>query len=420
MKSEFIERFLNVSLRVLSMGSRFVLIFVLAKLLDPEEVGLFGLIMATISFSVLIIGADYYTYTQREMLSRPTDQWSFVIQHQIKAQLILYIFLLPIQALFFVFGLIDWQYFIWFFVLLLTEHIAQEINRLLIAMQKQILASWVLFVRLGSWVLVVIPLMYVYPRFQNIETLFLAWLLGSLLAIVLGVVVIKRSLPSWHAVKTDYAWLKKGFKVGGLFLLASICFKGLLTFDRYAIEALDSISVLGVYVFYIGVVMGVYSFLEPAVFSFLYPKMLKSYHMQDKNAYQNAFKELIVSTIIISIFLGLFIWLVMPYIVNWIEKPIYEDYLSCLPILIAAGFARTLGFIPHYALYSMKGDKWIVFAHMSALLVFFVSLMFLKLDSALHTVGWALFLAFSWTGVVKTIGYVQEKKHSILLSSLPP
>jgi hypothetical protein len=216
-RKEFTTRILNILLRGLSMGSRFVLIFAVAKLLEPAEVGLFGLMLATVSFSVLIVGADYYTYAQRELLASPPEHWSFVIQHQIKAQFILYGILLPAQLLIFVFGLMDWQYAMWFFVLLLTEHIAQEMNRLLVAMHKQILASWVLFVRLGSWVIVVIPLMYIYPRYQSLEVLYVAWLIGSLSAIVLGFIVIKHSLPNWQPVKTDYAWLKKGFKVGGLF-----------------------------------------------------------------------------------------------------------------------------------------------------------------------------------------------------------
>lgn len=415
MRAEFTARFLNVSLRALSMGSRFVLIFVLAKLLDPAEVGLFGLMLVTVSFSVLVVGADYYIYAQREMLARPVEQWPFVIQHQIKAQLVLYGVLLPAQVLIFVFGLMDWQYAIWFFALLLTEHIAQEMNRLLVAMHKQLLASWVLFVRLGSWVIVVIPLMYVQPQYQSLETLFMAWLIGSLSAIILGAFVIKRSLPDWRPVKADYAWLKKGFKVGGVFLLATICFKGLLTFDRYAVEAFSSIEVLGVYVFYIGIVMGAYSFLDPAVFSFLYPRMLQSYQTQDKKTYQKTFKELTISTIVISVLLGICIWLVMPYLVNWIDKPIYEHYLDGLIILVAAGFAYAVSFIPHYALYAMKGDKWIIFAHISALLVFFISLMFVKLDNGIQTVALALLLAFSWMGLVKMIGYVQTKQHSTLL-----
>jgi len=88
-------RVLNVSLRVLAMGSKFVLLIGLAKLLEPAEIGLFGLFAATVSFSMLVIGGDYYTYSQRELMSLPRERWSFVLQHQLLATGLLYIFLLP-------------------------------------------------------------------------------------------------------------------------------------------------------------------------------------------------------------------------------------------------------------------------------------------------------------------------------------
>lgn len=105
----------------------------------------------------------------------------------------------------------------------------------------------------------------------------------------------------------------------------------------------------------------------------------------------------------------------MPHIISWIDKPVYSQHLGDLRILIAAGFIYAIGFIPHYALYAMKGDRWIVSAHISALVVFFAALLFLKLDNGIQSVAMALLLAFSWMGLVKMIGYIQTKQHSILL-----
>ena len=417
MNNELIKRFANITLRGLSMGSKLVLIFGVAKLLEPTEVGLFGLMVATVAFSVLMVGADYYTYAQRELLARPAEGWSFVIQHQIKAQLILYCILLPAQLLIFVMGFMDWKYAIWFFTLLVLEHVAQEINRLLVAMHKQLIASWVLFIRMGSWVLIVIPLMFFNEQYRELDTLYWAWFVGCVLAIFLGIRVIKKTLPVWHKVEVDYDWLKKGFKIGGLFLLASLCFKGLLTFDRYAVEALGSIEMLGVYVFYIGLVMGAYNFLEPAVFSFLYPRMLKYYQAQEKEKYQKTFSELIITTFLLSVLIAVVIWFITPILISWIDKPIYSVYLADLKYLIAAGFFSAIAYIPHYALYAMKGDRWIVASHISALVIFGVSLVLLPLQNGIQTVAVGLLLAFCWMVFLKTLGCVYTKQRSILLNA---
>lgn len=418
MRVELLKRFTNIFLRGLSMGSRFILVFALAKLLTPAEVGLFGLMMATVSFMVLLLGGDYYTYSQRELLARPVGQWSFVIQHQIKAQLILYAILLPAQIFIFIFGFMDWRYVFYFFVLLVLEHIAQEINRLLIAMHKQLIASLILFIRMGSWVLVVIPLMFFYDEYRNLGSVYFSWMIGSAIAIIFGVFVISKAIPVWDKEPTDYRWLKKGFKIGGMFLVASLCFRGLLTFDRYAVENLGSLETLGVYVFYIGIVMGLYNFLDPAIFSFLYPKMLQSYQRHEKSNFHKIFRELVLSTILVSIFLAVIIWFLTPYIIRWIDKPIYTGNLTSLVYLIAAGFTYAVGHIPHYALYAMKRDKWIVAAHISAIIIFFIALAGFQLNNSIQTVSLALFVAFGWMGLVKAIGYGVARKNSPLFNGV--
>lgn len=417
MKQEIFKRLSNVALRGLTMGSRFFLLFVLARLLEPAELGLFGLMLATVSFGILVIGADYYIYSQRELLARPPEQWSFVIQHQIKAQVILYGVLLPLHLFIFFFGFLDWQYAAWFFVLLVAEHVSQEINRLLIVMHKQLIASWVLFIRWGSWVLVIVPVMYFLPEMRSLNTLYAAWLAGDLFAIFIGIAAIQKVLPNWKKSATDIKWLKQGFKVGGLFLLSTLCFKGLLTFDRYAVEILSSAEILGVYVFYIGLIVGLYAFLDPAVFSFIYPKMLQSYQMQDKQNYQKVYKELVILTVSISVVLAIVIWGVAPYIINWIGKPIYTEYMGDFRILILVGFVFALGHIPHYALYAMKGDKWIFLAHISSLIVFFFILWGVLFENGIQAVGVALLAAFSWMALIKTVGYIYTKQHSTLLNA---
>ena len=415
MRYGLVKRLLNVALRGLSMGSKFVLIFGLAKLLEPKEVGLFGLMMATVSFSVLLVGADYCTYTQRELLSRGRDKWSFVIQHQVLAQLVLYCFLLPVLLLIFLFDLMDWQYSIWFFALLLVEHVSQEINRLLIVMGNQLMASCVLFVRIGSWVIVVLPLMYYLPEYRSLEFLFGAWFLGGLSAVLFGALIIKVNVINWSWYQIDFKWLKQGFRVGAFFLLASLCFRGLLTFDKYVVEMLNSAEILGVYVFYISLVIGGFSFLDPAVFTFLYPRLVESYQKQDKETFKKVLNELIISTLLISSLLVVFMWFAVPFIIGWIDKPIYMDYLDSLVVIIGVGFVFVIGHIPHYALYAMKGDKWIVFSHIASLLVFLLLVLLMNQGEGIETVTMALLLSFSCLFLIKSMGYIYTKRHSSLL-----
>lgn len=398
------------------MVSRFFLIFALAKLLTSTELGQFGLMVSTVMFCVLIVGADFYTYSQRELLARGPEGWSFVIQQQIKAQQFLYFIFLPLVLGVFIFGLMDWQYAGWLLLLLLLEHIAQEINRLLIAMQKQLLASLILFVRTGLWVLIIIPMMYFNDNLKTLNTVFISWGCGVFIAIILGVVSIRQVLPKWEKVSLDRKWIKRGLQVGSIFLISTLCMMGLLTFDRYFIESLTSTNILGVYVFYMGLVMGGFNILEPAVFSFLYPKMLASYKNNEKKEYKAHAKELVWSTMLVSLLIAFALLALAPTIVNWIGEPIYTMYLDILPILISVGFVYTIGYIPHYILYAKRGDKWIVTAHISAMIIFLGSVKWGYLGEGIRLVGFSLLIAFIWMFIIKTLGcFMSDRTENYLM-----
>ena len=49
----------NVALRGSVTGSKFVLIFMLARFLEPAELGLYDLFTITVRFGTLLIGGDY-------------------------------------------------------------------------------------------------------------------------------------------------------------------------------------------------------------------------------------------------------------------------------------------------------------------------------------------------------------------------
>lgn len=396
-----------------------MLVLALAKLLDPASLGLYGLIAASVSFSMLFIGADYYTYSQRELLGVAKEKWSFVIQHQIIAQSVLYLVLIPFTLLIFLFEFLPVSYLGWFLALLVLEHIAQEINRLLVVMHKQLTASWILFLRSGVWVWVALPLMWLDGSFRNIVTVLAAWLVGVILAIISGAYLIYKEIPFWRRWPIEKAWITKGFKVGGAFLIATLCFKGLLTFDRYAVETLAGTEQLGVYVFYIGLVMGLMAFLDPAVFSFLYPRLVQAKLQEDESRYKNTMRELMISTLVVSVVLSLTSFLATPFIIDWIDKPIYQEHLGVLHILILAGFVYAIGHIPHYGLYAGKNDRWIISAHVASLGIFAISLSLLSNMPELYAVAYALLIAFSALAAIKQLGYTMTRKISSQSTLLP-
>lgn len=404
-------RLLNVALRALAMGSRFALIIVLAKLIEPVDLGLLGLILATIAFGVLVIGGDYYTYSQRELLAIPKQRWSFVLQHQAIATSILYITLMPALLLLFSMELLPIHLVFWFYILLTLEHVAQEINRLLVAMQRPLLASWILFLRMGAWVWALLMIMWLNPEARTLEVTFQAWAIGVALAIIVGMRGIHNEVKPWRAWPLDRAWLMRGFKTGLLFLLATLSFKALTTIDRFIFQHINGLEMLGVYVLYAGMAMAIINFMDAAVFSFLYPRLISAHTQGDDVMYTRIYKEMIWSTIVMAIGIPIIIALIAPHILHWTGRQIYNEHLSLLWLLLIASVIYSISTLPHFGLYAKKNDRIILAAHLSALIIFIGTIVATTTWNPLHTVPLALIAAFTWIGCFKLYFYVNRPRN---------
>ena len=82
-------RALNVAMHGVTLASRFVLIFFLARFLEPTQLGLYGLLTVTIGYSLYFLGFDFYTFTTREILKRERHEWGGLLKDQCALSLVL-------------------------------------------------------------------------------------------------------------------------------------------------------------------------------------------------------------------------------------------------------------------------------------------------------------------------------------------
>ena len=85
----------NLGLRGATLLSRFLLIFVLAKFLEPAEVGLYGLFVGTVTYFVMAVGFDFYTHASRDLIMSDQSQWCGLLRDQGAFYGLAYIAVLP-------------------------------------------------------------------------------------------------------------------------------------------------------------------------------------------------------------------------------------------------------------------------------------------------------------------------------------
>jgi O-antigen/teichoic acid export membrane protein len=361
---------LNLGLRSATLGTRFLLIFFLAKYLDPASVGYYGIFTATVGYALYLVGLDFYIYVSREIVKTPADQRGKLLKSQAALAGVLYVVLLPIAIT--LLAQAGWPgHLVWWFLpILALEHFNQEMSRLLIALSEQLTASVILFIRQGSWALAIIALMVFDTDARNLDAVMALWATAGVLAAGLAVWKLKRLKTTGWALPIDWAWVKKGIAVSTAFLLATLALRGVQTFDRYWLEALGGIELVGTYVLLLGVAGTLLTFLDAAVFSFAYPALIQHHHKGEHLVARKKVKLLLAQTLLMSAFFGIVSWLLLPFFLDWIGNPVYQGHIHWYPWLLSAMTINALGLVPHYALYARGEDRPIIYSHVVGLLAF--------------------------------------------------
>src|SRR5690606_7185874 len=99
---------------------------------------------------------------------------------------IMYAVALPLSVLLFGLDVLDWDFIGGILLLLVLEHLSQELGRFLVAIAAPLAASMVLFLRSGMWPVIAVVWMWLVPDRRDLDTLFLCWVAGNLVGIFVG------------------------------------------------------------------------------------------------------------------------------------------------------------------------------------------------------------------------------------------
>ena len=322
---------------------------------------------------MFFVGMDYYVFATREIVGAPRDQRGGMLKGQIALSGLLYLVLLPFAALFL--SRAGWPEHLvwWFFPILVLEHFNQEVSRVLVVLSEQITASVILFVRQGSWAIAVIALMSGHPGSRNLDTVMMLWACAGLAAALLGGWKLKRmQMGGWQS-PIDWNWVRRGLTVSSGFLVATLALRGIQTVDRYWLEALVNIEIVGVYVLFLGIAGALMVFLDAGVFSFTYPILIGHAHKNESTLARVKVRQMLFQTVAVSLAFGIVSWILLPYLLAWVGNPVYQTFIGLYPWIMVATTINAIGMVPHYALYARGHDRPIIWSHIAALPAFVMS-----------------------------------------------
>jgi len=401
-----VHRYVNVALRITTLGTRFIFVIALAKFLDPAHVGSYGLFTASIGYALYFVGLDFYTYVTREILRRPDGERGRILKAQATLSAGLYVIVLPVALYLLIRSEMPALLIWWFPPILILEHFNQEVSRLLIALSHQITASAVLFLRQGSWAIATVVLMALAPESRSLAVVLGLWSVAGLGAALLGGwAVFRLRFGGWRAA-VDWRWVRRGIAVSLGFLVATIALRSVQTFDRYWLEAIGGLELVGAYVLFMGVAGSLLAFLDAGVFAFTYPDLIRHNHREEHHLARALVLKALLQTVAVAAAFTVASLIALPYLLDWIANPIYQANAWLYPWLLAAMIVNALGLIPHYGLYARGRDRPIILSHLAALGTFVAVTWLLSASHATLAVPIGLNMAFLAILIWKSTAYL--------------
>lgn len=398
----------SVILRGFTLFSKFALIIILAKILPIKDVGLYGLISAVIGYTIFLVGFEFYTYSMREMISSPKIKWMEIIRNQIVFYIFIYIISTPIIFLIFYFNVLPINYIGWFCAIFLFEHIAQEINRILVAEQKQLLASMILFIRQGAWCWGAILAMWFNVFTRGLETVFAFWITGTVIACIIGAKHINTYDKDSLCKSVDWKWIRNGIFVAVPMLIASLAIRGIFTFDRFYVEKISGLEVLGAYVLFASMASAIQSFLDTVVITFSFPKLVKLSSDEMFCAFRNEIFKLSVKVVAATLFFSISCWIFSFIILKWLSHESYITHVRILATLIIATAIYCFSLIPHLGLYALRCDRHIIISQVLSFFIFIIFCSVGLINKDVFFVPIALIASFSFLFLWKTFFFVRK------------
>lgn len=409
---------INVILRCVVMGTRFLFVLVLAKFFTFEQLGLYGLFVAAVSFSLYLVGMEFYSFSTRLLVGEASAIQAKIVLDQFRLYGLTYMAAVLPLLMIFHYDYIDWRFAPFFYGILLTEHLAQEFSRLAVAIGHAVFSNVLLFVRSVSWAFPALVLFLTDASFRSVEMLLLLWLLGSATSVVIALKFF--NFVPWRKFLDGpirYHWCLNGLKIALPLLITSLTVRGVFTIDRYLIEAFDGLHIVGVYAVLIAFQSGMVGFIDASVFQFLYPRLIESYKRRDKKLFMKMLANMFAKTGLIASGFGMVFFLCIEPLLSFFGQKEYLQHIDVFWYLYFAHVLFAFSMVPQFALYAMSKDRLIMFSHIFSCCLFCLFCWYhVRVDGivGVRIVSQGLLIAFFVVLVAKGWGMWVCQKHFLV------
>ena len=253
------------------LGAKFVLTLYMGRYLSLHDFGMYGYIFATVIILTTALGQRLDFIVTRDIVDMPAD----IALQKIRDGAYFYLANYVVLALV-IFGLIGIhavdlpaKAMIYILALSVLESFCTVLNTNMNALNQQLLANLVFFIRAGVWVLPVMVLGLMNPAYRTYDAVLIGWAGGATLSLF-ATLWCWRDMP-WREVMQrpfDWNWLVNGVKKSSLLWIGMIGLIGGSFADRYIVEYFLGWDYVAVLTFYASFTNAILTLMQSGIIVF--------------------------------------------------------------------------------------------------------------------------------------------------------
>lgn len=350
-----------MGLRGLALVAKFSLTLFIAKFLDLEALGVYGLIAGAAVIFPIVAGLGLIRVLSRNAVSQRLAEVTRVLR-------LYWGVLAAMYALVGVVGLGIGVYLhqleLVSIVLLIVflEHVNGDLFVLLNHLLRPLLANVLMFLRTGAWISVYMALALLFPSFRDLDVLLLFWAGGGLLALA-GFAVAARDWPWLHATVGGErrAWFFQHFNASRTLYINDIANAAAQYTDRYLVSLFMGLEFTGVYVLFWSIGNALSNLVDTGIIQISGPRLINAHAGRD-GSYWSVFRHLLTETLGISVVLAIVTGIVVKVAVPYLNQPLVADWMAVLWLILLGFVLRMTYEIQGAVFYSRSKDVFTLFS----------------------------------------------------------
>ncbi len=356
-----------VGLRSIGLVAKFLLVLCLVRYFQPSELGLYGIMTAMVAYALFFLGMEFYNYTSRLLVDATPTAQALIIRDQFVFYTIVFFLISPFFYLLFYNKTLPSSLCLVFFILVIAEHISNELMKILTILSQPYLANVVFFIRQGLWVVILLPIYYLLPIYRTLNFVFIAWITGAIASIIIAFAGL-RHLPWRQIWRKPIHWkiLWQGHKISRPFIVTAFCALGMLYIERFFVNYYCGLDAAGIYTFYASLSLALHNLVNTSISKMRLAQLLTAWKQNNREQFQyQSIKMLKETTFYVVLFAALSLCLISPF-VTLINKPVYLSNVSIFYFLLFGAGCRSIADVPLYTLYAQHSDRLLLSINLAA------------------------------------------------------